>query len=139
MRNFQTLNQFENDQDTGILYISARDDNNMQPRISMRREGSYIAISASYGPLEIAMRLHIQEFARVLSRLRPVQGLQTTRNIGTGQAYISVGLQEDHGLVMRPTIIGDATGHICLNLILANNVREALHQWLPVPDLRTPQ
>jgi hypothetical protein len=134
MRNFQTLDQFENDEATGILYISTQDENSMQPRVSMRREGSYVAISASYGPLEVAMRLRLQELARGLSRLRPVQGLQTTRNIGTGQAYISVGLQEDQGLVMRPTIIGDATGHICLNLMLANNIREVLYKWLPVTD-----
>ena len=137
MRNFQTLDQYENDEETGILYISTGDDNSMQPRVSMRREGSYVAISASYGPLEVAMRLRIEELSRVLSRLRPVQGLQTTRSIGTGQAYIAVGLQEDLGLVMRPTIIGDATGHICLNLILANSVREALYRWLPAANPNT--
>jgi len=132
MRKFQTLDNAVSDDETGILTLHTGEDDGMQPRVSMRREGSYVAISASYGPLEVAMRLRYEEFVRVLSRLRPVDGLQTTRQIGTGQAYIAMGLHTEGQLVMRPTIVADATGHITFNLILTDNAREMLFQWLPV-------
>lgn len=135
MRNFQTLDQYKIEQGTGILYIATEQAEWMRPRVSLRREGSYLAISTSYGPMEIAMRLKFEELVRILGRLRPVQGLQTTRQIGTGESYIALGLQEEGGLVMRPTIVGDATGHVCLNLILSPQVKAALYDWLPVKSL----
>jgi len=133
MRNYQNLDQVITEDDTGIIYLSKADEaGGMHPRISLRREGGYVAISASYGPLEVAMRLRYEDLIRLLSRLRPVEGLQTTRQIGTGQAYISLGLQQNGDLVMRPTIVGDATGHMCLNLILTDGTRDALYNWLNV-------
>lgn len=81
------------------------------------------------------MRLRFPEFARVLSRLRPVKGLQTTRQIGSAQAFIGVGLQSDGGLVMRPTIVADATGYMNYNLLLSEEVRQRLFDWLPVPQI----
>ena len=131
MRTFQTLNQVRADDETGILYLST-DEDEMEPRVSVRREGSYIAMSASYGPLEIAMRLRYAELTRVLSRLRPVQGLQTTRQVGTGQAYLALGLQSNGCLVLRPTIVADATGHFTINLLLSETVTQALFSWLPL-------
>ncbi len=131
MRTFQTLNQVRADDETGILYLST-DEDMMEPRVSVRREGSYIALSASYGPLEIAMRLRYAELIRVLSRLRPVAGLQTTRQVGTGQAYLALGLQSNNCLVLRPTIVADATGHFTLNLLLSEMVTKALFSWLPL-------
>lgn len=132
MRNFQSLDKFVIEESTGILYISTQDEDWMHPRVSLRKEGTYVAISASYGPLEIAMRLRLNEFTSILARLRPIQGLQTTRQLGTDRTYITLGLQENGGLVIRPTIVGDATGHVCLNLILTKSVRQALFEWLPV-------
>jgi hypothetical protein len=132
MRNFQTLDNVIVDDDTGIIYLSMSDDVGRHPNVFMRREGSYVAISSSYGPLEVAIRLRFAELARVLSKLRPVQGLQTTRQVGTGQAYLSMGLQEDGSLVLRPTIVADATGHISFNLVLTNGVRQTFFDWLPV-------
>lgn len=132
MRNFEMLDSVTLESGTGIIHFTTRSDNASAPRVAMRREGSYVAISASYGPLEIAMRPRFAELARVLSRLRPVQGLQTTRQVGTGQAYLSLGLQADGALVMRSTIVADATGHLCLNLLLASEARRQLFAWLPV-------
>lgn len=132
MRTFQTLDQASADEDTGVLSLSASGDEWMYPKVSMRREGSYVAISASYGPIEMALRLRYEELTRVLGRLRPVKGLQTTRQIGTGQAYIGMGLQEDGQLVLRPTIVADATGHMTFNLVLTTTVRQTLFDWLPV-------
>jgi hypothetical protein len=131
MRNFQTLDQVTIDEETGIIHLSMREDSGMRPRAAMRREGSYVAISVSYGPLEIAMRPRLYELARVLSRLKPVQGLQTTRQVGTGQAFLAMGLQTDGTLILRPTIVADATGHLCVNLLLTDEVRQALYNWLP--------
>lgn len=132
MREFHTLDAVNVDDETGIIYITAQEESQVQPRIFMRREGGYVAISVNYGPIEIAMRLRYAELARVLARLRPVEGLQTTRQVGTGQAHLALGLQKDGALVIRPTIIADATGHTSFNLILADNVRATFYEWLPV-------
>jgi len=132
MRNFETLDSVTIESSSGIIHIGTQSNAPGMPRIAMRREGSYVAISASYGPLEIAMRPRFVELARILSRLRPVQGLQTTRQVGTGQAYLSLGLQADGMLVMRPTIVADATGHLCFNLLLSSQTRQQLFDWLPV-------
>jgi hypothetical protein len=132
MRSFQTLDTVTIDDETGIIYISKTQDDWMMPRITMRREGNYIAISASYGPMEIAMRLRFDELIRVLSRLNAVNGLQTTRQIGTGQAYIALGLQQSGKIVLRPTIVADATGHLCFNLVITEDVHRQLFEWLQI-------
>lgn len=132
MRQFQTLDNITVDTESGILYIKHEDDLGTHPMISMRREGVYIAISASYGPLEIALRPRAEELARLLSRLQPVKGLQTTRQIGTANAYLAVGLRVDETLVMRPTLVADATGHLSFNLALTSATRQGLFDWLPV-------
>lgn len=133
MRNFQTLEHVTIDDAAGILYITSGDQP-MPSRLAFRREGSYIAISCSYGPIEIALRPRFDELIRILARLRPVQGLQTTRQVGTGQAYIGLGLGQEESLIIRPTIVADATGHMCFNLLLPKDVREALFKWLPVEE-----
>ncbi len=136
MRNFQTLEHITIDDTAGIMYILSGE-KIMPSRLALRREGSYIAISTSYGPMEIALRPRFEEFTRILARLHPVQGLQTTRQVGTGQAYLGLGLGSDDELILRPTIVADATGHICFNLVLPKTVREALYRWLPVEELTT--
>jgi hypothetical protein len=132
MRNFQTLDKVTVDDDTGIIYLTVEDDTDNNPLLAMRLEGSYLAISASYGPIEIALRPRLDEVTRVLERLRPVEGLQITRHVGTGNANLGVGLKSDGMLLLRPTIVGDATGHLGFNLALTANVRQALFTWLSV-------
>src|SRR6188474_1426971 len=105
MRNFELLDQVSIDADSGVITITPKNDQSAHPVVALRREGGYIALSASYGPLEIALRPRFQELSRVLARLQPVEGLQTTRQIGTGQAYLAVGLKPDGVLLMRPTIV----------------------------------
>jgi hypothetical protein len=140
MRNFQVLDKAIVDSETGIIHFSVEQEDGMRPKLAMRREGSYVAISASYGPLEIALRPRYAELGRTLSRLSPVAGLQTTRQVGTGQAYLSLGLQSDGSLLIRPTIVADATGHLGVNLVLTDAVRQALYDWLPVDEAaRAPQ
>lgn len=131
MRQFQTLDKIRVDPESGVMSLSVEDNPN-SPMLSMRREGAYIAIAASFGPLEIALRPRVEELERLLGRLKPVQGLQTTRQVGTAQAYLAMGLQGDGSLVLRPTIAADATGHLSINLILTPNSCKAFYEWLLV-------
>lgn len=132
MRNFQTLDKVSIDEKTGIICLETQADLDSHPMITLRREGGYVAISASYGLFEIALRPRFQELARVLARLQPIEGLQTTRQVGTGQAFLALGLSPEGTLLMRPTIVADATGHLCLNLALTDALRKVLFEWLPV-------
>jgi len=132
MRNFELLDQVTVDNASGVITFAAGENSAGRPVVAMRREGGYISLSASYGPLEIALRPRFQELSRVLARLQPVEGLQTTRQIGTGQAYLAVGLKPDGVLLLRPTIVADATGHLGFNLGLSDSARKALFDWLPV-------
>lgn len=137
MRTFQVLDKVEVDDANGIIFIMCQRETESRPMISMRREGSYVAISASHGPVEIALRPRFQELARVMARLQPVDGLQTTRQVGTGQAYLAMGLSMDGSLLLRPTIVADATGHMTFNLTLTDEIRQVLYKWLPVEGLTT--
>lgn len=134
MRNFQTLDSATVDAESASLelYLSSADDD--QPRLAMQREGAYVTISASYGPLEIAMRPRYDDLARSLGRLGVVEGLHTTRQVGTGQAYLAIGLTPDNSLLMRLTIVADATGHLSLNMLLTDPARGKLFQWLGVEE-----
>lgn len=132
MRNFELLDSVSVDADSGVITLTTQTDIAGHPVVALRREGGYIALSASYGPLEIALRPRFQELSRVLARLQPVEGLQTTRQVGTGQAYLAVGLRPDGILLLRPTIVADATGHLGFNLSLSDTVRQTLFDWLPV-------
>ena len=132
MRHFSTLDQVTINEQAGVISIAASQDTTFHVMLSMRREGGYVSISVSSGPLEMALRPRSQELARVLERLVPVSGLQTTRQVGTGQAYLAIGLREDGTLVLRPTIVADATGLMCFNLLIPDAARKTLYDWLPV-------
>jgi hypothetical protein len=132
MRNFELLDTVTIDADSGVITLASQTDTPSHPVVALRREGGYISLSASYGPLEIALRPRFQELSRVLARLQPVEGLQTTRQVGTGQAYLAVGLRPDGVLLLRPTIVADATGHLGFNLSLSDDARKKLFEWLPV-------
>jgi hypothetical protein len=132
MRTFLTLDRVTVESDTGIINFTCTEATPDNTMLALRREGGYVSISASHGPFEIALRPRFQELSRVLSRLRPVEGLQTTRQVGTAQAYLAVGLSADGKLLLRPTIVADATGHLSFNLALSDAMRKALFEWLPV-------
>jgi hypothetical protein len=132
MKYYVSLDTMNFDPATGILQLASSKDPDVPPQLTMRREGAYMAIAASYGPLEIALRPTHEELARLLGRLQPVEGLQTTRQVGTSQAYLAIGLRTDGTLVMRPTIAADATGHFSIHLSLTPDVRKQFFAWLPV-------
>jgi hypothetical protein len=126
MRNFETLVAAAIDTTTGVISFTAQGTSIM----AMRREGEYLSITASYGALEIALRLRFPEFVRILTHLQPNDGLITTRQIGTGDAFLALGKRLDGSLVLRPTIVGDASGYFCLNLTLTPQAASALSTWL---------
>lgn len=132
MRNFHTLDSITIDSDTGLISLNSSVEAPFKPQVTMRKEGTYIVLSVSHGPIEIALRPRLDELRRVMGRLHPVEGLQTTRQAGTGEAYIALGLQSDGTLIMRPTLVADATGHLCFNLTLTDEIRENLFGWLGV-------
>lgn len=131
MRKFYELNSATTDPQTGVFQIMSNDDKH-DIALALRREGGYVAISMRYGPIEMALRPRFNELNRVLGRLRPVNGLHTTRQIGTAQANVALGLREDGSLIIRPTIVADATGLLCFNLILTDEIRQQLFSWLEV-------
>src|SRR5258706_1901895 len=133
MRNFQILDGAKANSETDTIELFFTNAEEEQPRLALRREGAYVTISASYGPLEIALRPRYEDLVRTLSRLTAVDGLHTTRQVGTGQAYLAMGLTKDDNLLLRPTIVADATGHMSLNIEIAQSAREVLYDWLKVP------
>ncbi len=132
MRNFQTLDQAKVDSASESMEMFLSDADDDQPQLALRREGAYVTISASYGPLEIAMRPRYEELMRAIVRLNVVDGLLTTRQVGTSHAYLALGLQSDGSLLLRLTIVADATGHLSINLRLVEAVRQQLYDWLNV-------
>lgn len=124
------LQQVSSNESTGIISFGAADDSGTHPTLALRREGDYAVISASYGPLEIALRLRARELIRTLKHMLPNDGLNTTRQVGSGDAFLGLGLHGDGTLTLRPTIVGDGSGYFALNLMLAADAAAALRAWL---------
>ncbi len=129
MRNYQVLDSAVVEKDN-VLRLSTTDENPENPGLAMSREGAFLSLSASFGPLEIALRLQHADVARRLKDLHPVPGLATTRQIGTANSYIGLGLTSQNRLVMRPTIVGDASGRVTLNLVTSADVYQTILKWL---------
>lgn len=130
MRNYQTLDRVDEHSAPGILSFVSHLEDDDQPRLALKREGDHLLISASYGALEIALRLRFSEFTRTLTHLQPIEGLGSSRQIGSSQSYLSFGLNADGTLLLRPTIGADATGRITMNLALTDDLRQNLMAWL---------
>ncbi|MBK8022155.1 MAG: hypothetical protein IPK19_12180 [Chloroflexi bacterium] len=129
-RTFALLDDVSVDTSTGILTMRGEAHDNFAPEISMRREGAQIVIAAGTGVIEVALRLRYDELRQALHTLQPNDGLTTSRQVGTGQAYLGIGLKTDESLVLRPVIVGDATGHLRLNFRLNATVRARFAQWI---------
>lgn len=132
MRQFRTLFRVNEDQEHGVLYIFGEKGTHDYPSLMVAREGDYVPISVSYGPIELALRLRYADLSRMLTRLKPIDGLQTTRQVGSTSAYLGLGLRSDGSLLMRPTVVADARGHLSFNLSLTDQARQALMQWLSI-------
>lgn len=130
MRQFRTLFHVETDEESGIMNIYGEKGTHDYPALMVRREGDYVPLSLSYGPIEIALRLRYADLSRTLDRLQPVSGLQTTRQVGSNSAFLGLGLGEDGSLMLRPTIVADARGHLSVNLRLPDEARQAFMMWI---------
>ena len=129
MRNYQVLDTATIDADN-VLKLTNAEDNPEKPVLAMTREGTFVSLSASFGPLEIALRLRFDDLTRRLQRLLPVHGLATTRQVGTANSFVALGITEDERLVMRPTIVSDASGKLTFNLVTSKEVYAKINEWL---------
>jgi len=132
MRQFRTLFRVEEDAESGVLYMLGEKGTHDYPSLMLSREGDYVPISVSYGPIELALRLRYVDLTRTLTRLRPIDGLQTTRQVGSTSAYLALGLRSEGSLLMRPTVVADARGHLSFNLRLPDEARKDLMRWLSI-------
>lgn len=132
MRQFRTLFRVETNEETGIMYIFGEKGTHDYPSLMVSREGDYVPISVNYGPIEMALRLRYEDLARTLQRLQPIDGLQTTRQVGSTSAFLALGLRHDGTLLMRPTMVSDARGRLTVNLGLPDDARRKLMQWLDI-------
>ncbi|MBL8147050.1 MAG: hypothetical protein JNL34_11755 [Anaerolineae bacterium] len=130
MRTYQTLDRAEVETDRDILTLTSATSSVIPTSVALRREGIYLAMSFSLGPAELALRLKTADVTRALTHLQPADGLQTPRQIGSGQAFLQVGLQLNGVLLLRPTLVSDANGMISFNLSLEHAARRALLTWL---------
>lgn len=132
MRNYQYLDTAVVGEEN-VLSIANSETHREQPKLTMSREGAFVNLSASYGPLEVALRLRYSDLERHLARLHPVPGLATTRQINSGSnSFLAVGQTQDGDLVLRPTIVADASGLIVINLVCVPDVRETIFKWLEI-------
>lgn len=131
MRHFRKLDIVTHDETSNTLKITSSADEALS-FLWFGREGIYVSISAHYGPLEIALRPRHHDLVRSLTQLRPTDGLTVTRLVGTGQAHLELGLTDQGELIIRATIVADATGHVAMNTVLTSHVREILFQWLDI-------
>ena len=127
MRFYQRLDRVSRDETDDTLLIECSDG---VPKLWFGREGMYVSISASYGPLEISLRPRQRDLVSGLAQLRPTARLSVMRMVGTGQAHIELGLATNGELLLRTTIVADATGHVAMNMILSSEVRAQLFAWL---------
>ena len=129
MRNYQVLDKSVV-ADGNVLTLSNSEHQENYPQVSFGREGAFVGIAASFGPREIALRLRHNELVRHLTHLQSVPGLAITRQTGSANAYLSMGLAQDDKLVLRPTLVADASGHVSFNLVCTSDVRAALLKWI---------
>ncbi|RPI97463.1 MAG: hypothetical protein EHM39_09450 [Chloroflexi bacterium] len=134
MRVYQKLDQVSHDEANDTLLIECAVQDQCLPKLWFGREGMYVSVSASYGPLEIALRPRHQDLATGLAQLRATERLSVMRMVGTGQAHIELGLSTGGELLFRAVIVADATGHFAINLILTPDVRARLFAWLGIDN-----
>jgi hypothetical protein len=134
MRYYQKLDRVSHDELDDTLLIECSEGDHCLPKLWFGREGMYVSVSASYGPLEISLRPRQRDLASSLAQLRPTERLAVMRMVGTGQAHIELGLATNGELLLRTTIVADATGHVAMNLILTSEARTQLFAWLGVED-----
>jgi hypothetical protein len=133
MRHSQTLDTVSHDAENNTLLFTQGSGDPCGPTLWFAREGMYLSISAGYGPIEIALRPRLRTVVTSFAQLRPTARLTVMRMVGTGQAHLELGLSSAGELLVRTTIVADATGHLAMNMVLTSEARERLFEWLEVP------
>ncbi|MGQ9907500.1 MAG: hypothetical protein ACUVS2_01575 [Candidatus Flexifilum sp.] len=96
-----------------------------------RREDEYVILTTTSGPMEITLRLRADELARTLKHPAALSSEQVTaRQVGSAHAYLAIGRRDDGDILLRPTLIADATGQLSFNLLVTAHVAGDLLQWL---------
>jgi hypothetical protein len=131
MRHYQRLDSVTYDETNDTLLIGC-EGGECLPNLWFGREGLYVSISASYGPLEISLRPRQQDLTNSLAQLKPTDRLAVMRLVGTGQAHLELGLSQTGELLVRAVIVADATGHFAMNLILTPAVSQHLYKWMGI-------
>jgi len=122
------LGRLESQSGTDTLILASTD---TQPgRLTARREDGYVVLTASSGPLEITLRLRADELLRTLRHPAATSEWATARQVGSSQAYLAIGRREGGDILLRPTLVADATGQISFNLLVTASVREDVFRWL---------
>ncbi len=134
MRHYQKLDSVTYDEAHDTLRLGCTDPDARLVSLWFGREGMYLSISANYGPLEIALRPRHRDLVASLSQLKPTERLAVMRMVGTGQAHLELGLTTEGDLLLRATIVADATGHFAINMIAKPEVRRKLFEWLDVEN-----
>lgn len=133
MRFYQKLDKVTHDESDDTLLIACGEAAECLPQLWFGREGMYVSLSATYGPLEISLRLRQEDLVNSLGQLRPTERLTVMRMVGTGQAHLELGLSSTGELLLRTAIVADATGHFAMNLVATPAVRDQLYKWLHMP------
>jgi hypothetical protein len=134
MRHYQKLDSVTYDEDSDTLSIGCSDPEACDVNLWFGREGMYLSVSANVGPLEVALRPRLRDLKSSLGQLKPTERLAVMRMVGTGQAHLELGLNTAGELLIRTTIVADATGHFAVNMLLASEVRQRLFEWLDVEN-----
>lgn len=132
MRNPQILDRATLDTETQTFQLAESGGDDDQPTLTVNREGEYLVIAASYGALEIRLRLRLNEVTRALHFLAAAQGMAVSRQIGSSQAHIGLGVLADGSLILRPTLVADASGQISIHFVVTDSARRELYAWLRV-------
>jgi hypothetical protein len=134
MRHYQKLDSVTYDEANDTLMLGCTDPDARLVSLWFGREGMYLSISANFGPLEIALRPRHRDLVTSLAQLKPTERLAVMRMVGTGQAHLELGLTTDGDLLLRATIVADATGHFAINMVAKSDVRQKLFEWLDVEN-----
>ena len=134
MRHYQKLDSVTYDEANDTLMLGCTDPDASLVSLWFGREGMYLSISANFGPLEIALRPRHRDLVTSLAQLKPTERLAVMRMVGTGQAHLELGLTTDGDLLLRATIVADATGHFAINMVAKSDVRQKLFEWLDVEN-----
>lgn len=134
MRYYHKLSQVTRDEANDTLLIACGEGDDCRAQVWFGREGIYVNVSATHGPLEMSLRPRQRDLVSSLASLWPTERLSIMRMVGTGQAHLELGLSTGGELLFRTTIVADANGQVAMNMVLTPDARHELFEWLGVKN-----